>query len=498
MLQLLVLPSLSTLDFYVERSDYPSAAEQQRVALFTAAYDRSIDGVALTLNRLVAHLVKSGHEVLVFAPDTGRRKHPSLTAAGAPVVRVPAAPCPIWSEYRLTFGLGREAKRMLAEFKPTVLHIAIQDPMGHGAQSWARKRGIPVVCSHHTRFERYLSYYGLGGALERLYWFGMRRFHGKCDATLPPSQSLALDLEHHGIPRVGVWPRGVDRSLFVPSARSAAWRELVLGDDGPGESESSHSSVVAEACRPGGSSSGRDPGGRSSRDAGDGGEGAARGSTAEAGCEADHPGDTTPIVLLVARLRWEKGLSIFAEVVAELAARKVRVRVAVVGDGPARLEFARRLPPSARFFGTLTGAKLAEAYASSDIFLYPSSTEGWGATCLEAQASGLPVVATRSSGIVEVVEHGVGGLLSPPHNATALADAVESLVDDPARRREMGRMAEAHAARFSWERSGARMLCEYSRHAPGTPPHMPNISGRPAPQNASKDDADSICEEFRR
>ena len=413
MLQLLVCSALSkNLDFFVNRSEYPAAALQQRVALVTAAYDRSIDGVALTLNRLVAHLMRQGHEVLVIVPATGKRE-PTLTAAGAPVVRVRSIPCPVWSEYRLTWGLGRTARRRLAEFKPTVMHIAIQDPMGHAAQKWAAERHIPVVCSHHTRFERYLSYYHLpGGVLERLYWFGMRRFHSQCAATLPPSQSLADDLMAHGIPRVGVWPRGVDRSLFLPSARSEAWRESVGGDE------------------------------------------------------------ATPILLLVARLRWEKGLATFAGVISTLRERGVRHRVAVVGDGPARHEFSRLLPPSASFLGTLTGERLAEAYASSDIFLYPSSTEGWGATCLEAQSAGLPVVATRSSGIVEVVEHGVGGLLLPAHNVSALADAVATLVGDASLRHEMGLRAAKHAAGFGWDASGDRMLGEYTKHAAAVPQEL--------------------------
>ena len=314
--------------------------------------------------------------------------------------------CPIWWEYRLTWGLGRDAREQLEAFKPTVLHIAIQDGMGHAAQRWAAERSIPVVCSHHTRFERYLSYYGLGGFLERLYWLGMRRLHRsarrRCHRRRACSRIWPRMASH-------AWASGprVDRSLFVPSARRA----------------------VAPGC-----------GWRRA----------------------------TPIVLLVARLRWEKGLATLVSVIT-LNDRGVRHRVAIVGDG-LREAFSWLLPPSAAFFGTLTGAKLAEAYASSDIFLYPSTTEGWGATCLEAQSVGLPVVATTSSGIVEVVADGVGGFLRAPHNSSALADAAESPVTDDGLRREMGRRASRHAEQFAWEASGDRMLCEYARHARPVPP----------------------------
>ncbi len=311
-------------DFAVDRASVAAAPWQQRVALVTGSYDRNIDGVALTLNRLVAHLLRRGHEVLVLCPSTRRR--PVLRHAGATVVRVPSVPLPVWSEYRLTFGLGRAARRALHAFAPTVMHVAIQDAMGHAAVRWASERGIPSVCSHHTRFESYLGFYGLS-ALEPLFWFGMRRFHARCAATLPPSTSLAALLAERGIPRVRPWARGVETTAFSPSKRSEAWREALPGPAG------------------------------------------------------------APVLLLVARLRWEKGLRAFASAVHEIAeVRALPVRVVVIGDGPARRDLRALLPPNATMLGHVTGEPLATAYASSDLFLYPSTTEGWGATCLEAQA----------------------------------------------------------------------------------------------------------------
>ena len=123
----------ATLDFRVDRSQHAAAAAQHRVVLVTNSYDRNIDGVALTLNRLVAHLLRRGHEVLVVVPTAGRRR-PALRASSSWLVRVPSVRLPIWWEYRLTWGLGREARAMLESFEPTVMHIAIQDAMGHAAQ----------------------------------------------------------------------------------------------------------------------------------------------------------------------------------------------------------------------------------------------------------------------------------------------------------------------------------------------------------------------------
>ena len=291
------------LSFAVDRSQWPAAIRQQRVALVTVSYDSVVDGVALTLNRLVAHLLRRGHEVLVICPRTPH--HPVIVHPGTPVVRVPSLPLPIWSEYRLTAGLGRVGRAALAAFRPTVIHIAVQDAMGHAAQRWARRRGIPSVCSHHTRYERYLSFYRLGFApIRAVYWWGMRRFHAHCAVTLPPSRSLAQDMEAKGIPRVRVWPRGVDRNLFSPHKRSNAWRSSIVSSD-----------------------------------------------------------PTLPLLLLVSRLRWEKGLSEFARVVRLLESRGAhRHHVVIVGSGTARMDFERLLP-NATFLGTLTGEALAVACA---------------------------------------------------------------------------------------------------------------------------------------
>ncbi|KAL3921533.1 MAG: hypothetical protein SGPRY_004872 [Prymnesium sp.] len=157
------------LNFSVDRSLWPAAAAQQRVALVTGSFDRTIDGVALTLNRLAAHLLRRGHEVLVIAPYTPRQ--PVLQHAGVFLHLEPSFPLPIWSEYRLTLGMSKAGFDRLAAFRPTVLHIAVQDAMGHAAQRWGHRNGLASVCSHHTRFERYLQFYSLPvKPLEAAYW----------------------------------------------------------------------------------------------------------------------------------------------------------------------------------------------------------------------------------------------------------------------------------------------------------------------------------------
>ena len=117
------------LDFSVDVAHWPAAALQQRVAITTGSYDHAVDGVALTLNRLAAHLLRQGHEVLVLSPGRGswlRQHRPVLRHAGR-LVRIPSVPLPIWSEYRLTFGLGKRARAALADphTHKLPLHLAL-------------------------------------------------------------------------------------------------------------------------------------------------------------------------------------------------------------------------------------------------------------------------------------------------------------------------------------------------------------------------------------
>ena len=416
------------LNFSVARG--PAAPTPERIALVTGSYEANVDGVALTLNRLMSHALRSGHEVLVLSPALGRRRR--LIVPAGDVQHVPSISLPVWSEYRLTWGLGRTARAALDAFAPTVVHIAVPDMMGHSAQRWARRRNVPVLCSHHTRWNVYLNYYRLlpTAPLERLMWWGMRRFHRGCDITLPPSEAVAAELrERAGVQRLAIWPRGVDTTLFNPDRRSSEWRLAALNSsEATASSESSTNAETIEKV----------------------------------------------IVLLVSRLRWEKGLEAFASTVHEAQAMldsraasaphprtRVQLSVVVVGGGPARAAFSKLLPSGTVFLGMLTGEALATAYASADLFLNPSSTEGWGATCLEAQASGVPVLATRSSGITDVVAHGVGGLLVPPANVSALAKAVVELAADADLRERVGRDAVSHAARFSWKQSGDLVLRQY-------------------------------------
>ncbi len=298
-------------------------------------------------------------------------------------------PLPGRSDYRVSLGLSRAMRARLAGFDPTLFHIATPDYLGLRALLLARKRGIPVVASYHTHFSSYLQYYRLS-FIDGLIWRYLRWFYGQCRHLYVPSESMAKVLRERGIEHgLQLWERGVDTALFNPARRSMAWRQsLGIADD-------------------------------------------------------------EVVVAFVGRLVKEKGLHRFAEVIEAMKARHVAHRSLIVGDGPLRAELAGRLPETL-FTGHLEDEALARAYASADVFLFPSDTETFGNVTLEAMASGLPTVCADATGSSSLVEQGVTGLLARPGDPQGFFTAVERLVTDAALRRQMGQRALARARAFDW------------------------------------------------
>jgi phosphatidylinositol alpha 1,6-mannosyltransferase len=365
----------------------PSASKPElRLALFTGNYNYIKDGVALTLNRLVGFLERRGIPVLVIAP-TGPT--PAFEAIGE-LISVPSLPIPFRSEYRISLGLSRKARRRLEAFRPTLFHIAVPDILGYQALKLAGIWKVPVVASFHTRYDTYLKFYGLDllESLGRKY-FGY--FYNKCAQVYPPSESMADIIRAEGFSQnVRVWSRGVDAEHFNPANRSLDWRRsLGLADD-------------------------------------------------------------EVIVVFVGRLVKEKNTGILVRIFDALAKQGTPFRAMIVGDGPEEARMKAALP-NGIFTGFLHGDALARAYASADVFLFPSESETFGNVTLEAMASGLPSVCANASGSRSLVVDGVTGYLVDPASEAAYVVKLGDLVRDSELRAKMGQDARARAQSFSWD-----------------------------------------------
>lgn len=369
-----------------------------RIALFSGNYNMVKDGANQALNKLVGFLLANGAAVRVYSPTV---PEPAFAPAGD-LVSIPSVPVPGRGEYRAAFGLLPAARRDLTRFAPNLVHLSAPDPLGHSALNYGRRRGLPVVASVHTRFETYPRYYGLA-FLEPTVLALLRRFYRRCDAIVAPSEGFAQLLRDQRLNYdVGVWSRGLDRELWRPDRRDAGWRRsLGIGDD-----------EVA--------------------------------------------------IGFLGRVVMEKGLDVFADTIERLRERGVPHRVLVVGDGPAREWFARRMP-DAVFTGFLQGGELARAVASMDVFFNPSVTETFGNVTVEAMAVGVPVVAARATGSESIVVDGITGLLVRPGNIGGFADALAALTGDNARRHAMAEAGKREALRYDWNQVNGALAQTYLR-----------------------------------
>lgn len=313
---------------------------------------------------------------------------PALEHAGT-LIPVKSTSAPGRPEYRVSLGLTGEAHVDLTRFQPTLFHIATPDLLGLAALKTARKWNTPVVASYHTHFASYLDYYRLG-ILETPVWAYLRWFYRQCRQVYVPTKSMEAVLRTHGIDgNLRIWPRGVDSALFNPAKRSREWR-------------------------------------------------------AERGIA-----NSDVVVAFVSRLVAEKGLDVVAHVMRGLSERNASCRALIVGDGPERATLETSLP-KAIFEGHLTGEILARAYASSDVFLFPSETETFGNVTLEALSSGLPAVVANATGSNALVTDSVNGYLVPPRNSAAFLERVQQLVSDGELRARMGSAARESAESYDW------------------------------------------------
>jgi glycosyltransferase involved in cell wall biosynthesis len=275
----------------------------------------------------------------------------------------------------------------LRAWRPDIVHLAGPFVLGPHGLSVARALGVPVVAHYQTDIARCAEHFGLG-ALAGLARRRLLDLHNDCDATFAPTPSVARELRERGMLRVHVCGRGVDTRLFHPTRRDPRLRVRLTG----------------------------------ARD--------------------------RPLLLYVGRLSPEKNLAALIAVARALP----DYPLLIVGDGPARGILAAELVGRNVYIaGLLQGQDLAAAYASADMFLFPSATETFGQVVREAMASGLPVIGVRAGGVQDLIRDGETGLLCAPGDEAALIAAVEHLAEDATLRRTMGAAARQEAERHTWD-----------------------------------------------
>ncbi len=376
---------------------------KMRVAIITENFLPKLDGVTRTLARLLEHLQTNGHEALLLGPDSGMEKY-----AGAELIGTAGLPFPFYPELKFNFFRPLFMRR-LNEFRPDIVHLV--DPVILGATGVAAARffNIPLVSSYHTNLAAYCEHFGFG-LLTRPMWLYNRFIHSQCALTFCPSPSTAAMLRLQGFDHLRIWPRGVDMRLFQPECRSEELRASWLS-------------------------------------------------------ERDEPQNKT-VLLYVGRVSWEKNLRLLIQ--AYQGMDTTRCHLVIVGDGPAYAEVQQEfsgLPVT--FTGYLRGSELATAYASADVFAFPSYTETFGQVVLEAMASGLPVAGLLSEGVCDLVEQDRTGFLldaqklSEEEQVGGYRSLLTRLIEDESMRREMSLAASIRAHSHTWHEAMESLVRGY-------------------------------------
>jgi glycosyltransferase involved in cell wall biosynthesis len=372
-----------------------------RIALFSEVYWPMVSGVGVTLLRLTEALQARGHEVRVYSAT-----YP--IPAGQPdrpeVHRSPSVPFFLYPDVQWAFPRLRDVVEDLAGFRPDVVHVATEFSLGLAGLKAARQLGLPVIASAHTDYEVYAGRYGVPWAV-RAGWHYLRWFYGQAHRVLCPSRIYEEHLHARGVHHTGIWSRGVDPGVFHPRFRSEAYRRRL-------------------------------------------------------GLE---PGDL--LVTYIGRLAREKNLELLLRAWERLVPVRGSAQLALVGRGPLEEPIRAGELPGIHVPGLLHGPELSAAYASADIFAFPSPTETFGNSLLEAMGSGLPSLVAAAGGVLEFAAHGRNAWLVAPNSVAAIEDGLGRLLEDAALRRRLADGALRTARERSWDEVYERLVGDYAEAA---------------------------------
>jgi glycosyltransferase involved in cell wall biosynthesis len=357
----------NSIDSPIVLEDYPATRPSLRIAVVTETWPPEVNGVAMTLAKLVQGLSHRNHDVQLIRPRQTKTESP-LNDASLEEVLMRGMPIPRYPELKL----GLPSKKTLVKTwtlrRPDVVHIATEGPLGWSALQAAKVLKLPVTSDFRTNFQSYSKHYGVGWLRKPIVAY-LRKFHNATACTMVPTRELMRTLSENGFANLKVVSRGVDTKLFNISKRSTSLR-------------------------------------------------ASWGAT-----------ENTTVLISVGRMAPEKNLDQVLKTYEALKNTGKAFKLVMVGDGPLKEQFQQRYPEII-FPGMLSQSNLAAYYASSDLFVFPSQTETFGNVTLEALASGIPVLAFDCAAARDWVQRGINGWLVAEINPDGFAAQAVSVVNN--------------------------------------------------------------------
>src|SRR5216117_2060435 len=365
----------------------PAALHNRKRAWFTDTLE-DVNGVATTIRRMTAAGAAAGKELVVIVSRT------ELQTDDIPIKNfkpIGEFELPEYELQKLSFPPILQMLDYVQRERFTEIIISTPGPIGLTGLLAGKMLNLQISGIYHTDFPQYIRILTEDSFLESVAWRYMHWFYGQLDTVFVNSEEYRQSWIKHGLnpARLKILPRGLDTELFHPARRKPAFFEKF---------------------------------------------GACNGEIR---------------LLYVGRISREKDLDLLAAAYRRLRDEGLPMQLFVVGHGPYSEEFAKSLP-EAIFTGYLTGNELAAAYASADVFVFPSTTDTFGNVILEAQACGLPVVVSDSGGPKELVEDKANGLITKSRDLKDLTSAIRTLVTNPALRERIGKSARDSVIDRSW------------------------------------------------
>jgi glycosyltransferase involved in cell wall biosynthesis len=345
-------------DTSIVLEDYPATRPSLRIAVVTETWPPEVNGVAVTLAKLVQALGHRNHNVQLIRPRQTKSDLP-MQDASLEEVLMRGMPIPRYPELKLGLPSKKTLVNAWSVRRPDVVHIATEGPLGWSALQAAKVLKLPVTSDFRTNFQSYSKHYGVGWLRKPIVAY-LRKFHNATACTMVPTNELKRTLSENGFQNLKVVARGVDTQLFNLNKRNAELRQSWGASD------------------------------------------------------------DTKVLISVGRMAPEKNLEQVLKCYEALRFMGDKVKLVMVGDGPLREQFQQRYP-DVIFPGMLAQQTLSVYYASADLFVFPSQTETFGNVTLEALASGIPVLAFDCAAARDWVQPNVNGWLVAEDNPEGFA-----------------------------------------------------------------------------
>jgi len=359
-----------------------------RIAVVTETWPPEVNGVAVTLSKLIHHLGRRQHTIQLIRPRQDKNDE-GLEHIGWSELLLRGLPIPRYPQLKLGLPSKKALIKAWSTKRPDLVHIATEGPLSWSALQAAHTLRLPVTSDFRTNFHSYCQHYGVGWLSKPIAAY-LRKFHNRTGFTMVPTQAMKFQLEAMGFKNLKVVARGVDTQLFHPDKRSDAMRQRW-------------------------------------------------------GVTPD-----TLVLLSVGRLAAEKNLDLTIQTYQALIAAGRPVKMVFAGDGPMRAATEAKCP-DALFMGMCSHDELATLYASADLLLFPSLTETFGNVTLEALSSATPVLAFDCAAASDFVTDKKNGWLIDSNEPHTYIQRALDITSDSATLRQTREFSRHSVEHLGWD-----------------------------------------------